>query len=64
MLIHADEDGRKKRIESFVVGKNVSKGERSVWIVEGGKYKASYLLPVQGESEGGVDRLLISEVGF
>ncbi|OAK96700.1 hypothetical protein IQ06DRAFT_282093 [Phaeosphaeriaceae sp. SRC1lsM3a] len=57
VLIHADEEGSggKKRVESFVVGKDVSKGERSVWIVEGGKFKASFLL----EGEG--DRLLISE---
>lgn len=57
VLIHADEDGEegKKRVESFVVGRDVSAGERAVWIVEGGKYKASFLL----EGEG---RLLISEV--
>lgn len=58
VLIHADEEGEKKRAESFVVGGNVSKGEKSVWIVEGGKFKASFLL------EGGGDRLLISEVSI
>lgn len=57
VLIHADEEGEKKRVESFLVGKDVSGGERAVWIVEGGKYKASFLL---GEGEG--ERLLISEV--
>ncbi|KAI1851088.1 hypothetical protein JX266_003753 [Neoarthrinium moseri] len=63
VLIHADEDGDqegRKRIESFVVGPDVSKGERLQWIVEGGKYKASFLLPdarSDGESEG----LLITE---
>jgi hypothetical protein len=60
-LIHADEDNR---VESFVVGKDVAKGEKAVWIVEGGKYKASYLLQMsdeKGENEKG-DRLLISEV--
>jgi predicted cupin superfamily sugar epimerase len=58
VLIHADEEGKdgKKRVESFVVGRDVSQGERSVWVVEGGKFKASFLL----EGEG--DRLLISEV--
>jgi predicted cupin superfamily sugar epimerase len=39
------------------VGKDIAKGERTVWIVEGGKYKASYLLD---GAEG--ERLLISEV--
>lgn len=60
VLIHADEEGQQKRIETFVVGHNVAKGERLQWIVEGGKYKASYLLP---DEEGGTESegLLISE---
>jgi predicted cupin superfamily sugar epimerase len=57
VFIHADEEGNKKRVESFVVGKDVAEGEKSVWVVEGGKFKASYLLD---GVEGG--RLLISEV--
>lgn len=64
MLIHADEEGGKKRVETFAVGKDVERGERAVWIVEGGKYKASFLLEdgQGGQNEGG---LLISEVsGF
>jgi len=43
VLIHADESPA--RVESFVVGHDLAKGERLQWIVEGGKYKASYLLP-------------------
>ncbi|KAF2098273.1 cupin domain-containing protein [Rhizodiscina lignyota] len=63
VLIHADEaelSGGKARIETFVVGQNVEKGERLQWIVEGGKYKCSYLLPDEegGDSSNG---LLISE---
>ena len=62
MIIHADEEDRggEKRIESFVVGPNVERGERLQWIVEGGKFKASFLLPDEegGEQSGG---LLISE---
>jgi predicted cupin superfamily sugar epimerase len=59
VLIHADEEGKTKRVETFVVGKNAEKGERMVWVVEGGKYKASFLLEEDdGEGEG----LLISEV--
>jgi len=60
VIIHADENRAEKRIETFVVGQDVEKGERLQWIVEGGKYKASYLLPDDEEgteSEG----LLISE---
>jgi hypothetical protein len=55
VLIH--EDGR---VETYIVGKDVSKGEKLSWVVEGGAYKASYLLEDEegkGESEG----LLISE---
>jgi predicted cupin superfamily sugar epimerase len=53
-------------VESFVVGKDVTKGERAVWIVKGGKYKASYLLPADAEDGRDVeaDRLLISEVSL
>lgn len=53
----------KARVETFVVGPDVLKGERLQWIVEGGKYKASFLLEEEdgagagGESGG----LLISE---
>jgi len=67
VIIHDDEndlvdgEGRRgKRIETFVVGQDVEKGERLQWVVEGWKYKASFLLPDQ---EGGDDSegLLISE---
>ena len=63
VIIHADqtEHGQKDRVETFVVGHNVDKGERLQWLVEGGKYKASFLLP---DNEGGntSEGLLISEV--
>ncbi|XXH03966.1 Protein gts1 [Hypoxylon texense] len=65
VLIHADEPdlpGGGKRIESFVVGHDVAKGEKLQWIVEGGKYKASFLLPddpATGKETS--DGLLISE---
>jgi predicted cupin superfamily sugar epimerase len=60
VLIHADENGEQKRIETFVVGHNIAKGEKLQWIVEGGKYKASFLLP--DEEDGSESRgLLISE---
>lgn len=35
----------KARIESFVVGHDIEHGERLQWVVDGGKFKASYLLP-------------------
>lgn len=62
VLIHADEVrvGGKAKVESFIVGHDITKGERLQWIVEGGKYKASFLLP---DTDGGDDSegLLISE---
>ncbi|KAF4967506.1 hypothetical protein FSARC_4970 [Fusarium sarcochroum] len=61
VLIHPD-----GRIESFIVGNAVEKGERIQWIVEGDVWKASYLLPNQSSSSQELDEdetegLLISE---
>lgn len=76
MILHADEAswegnaGRKVAVESFVVGGDIERGERLQWVVEGGKYKASYLLPdtgTDGEDYAngeGTEGLLISEVSF
>lgn len=45
--------GAKARVETFVVGGDlVGAGERVQWIVEGGKYKASFLLE-DGKGDGG-----------
>lgn len=54
-------NGGKAGIETFVVGQDIEKGERLQWVVEGGKYKGTFLLPDDGGSSNG---LLISEVGF
>jgi len=61
VIIHADEvhSGHKARVETFVVGHNLAKGERLQWLVEGGKFKASFLLPDSGTADSG--GLLISE---
>lgn len=53
-----NEDGK---IESFLVGQNVRKGERLQWIVEGGIYKASFLLPDDEDGNTSEEGLLISE---
>ncbi|KAK5724385.1 hypothetical protein LTR15_004430 [Elasticomyces elasticus] len=50
----------KARIETFIVGQNVLAGERLQWIVEGGKYKSSFLLPDEQGKEHS-DGLMISE---
>ena len=67
VIIHANEksSGGKKRVETFVVGPDVLNGEKVQWIVEGGKYKASFLLPDNEDEEGGMSGgLLISEMSF
>lgn len=71
VIIHADEvmpeyDSHsgiraKARVETFIVGQNVEKGERLQWIVDGGKYKSSFLLPLEGEEPVENGGLLISE---
>ena len=60
--------GGKARIETFVVGQDTEKGERLQWIVQGGRWKASFLLPDgnnddrNGGEKGQSQGLLISEV--
>ncbi|KAF2729438.1 hypothetical protein EJ04DRAFT_580639 [Polyplosphaeria fusca] len=67
VVIHADEpggQGGKKRVETFVVGREVGKGEKVVWVVEGGKGKGTWVLPEGGdggEGNGGEGELLVSE---
>ncbi|OJD30356.1 uncharacterized protein BKCO1_6200055 [Diplodia corticola] len=75
VVIHADEvvNGLRPkgeaRIETYVVGQDVAADERLQWVVEGGKYKASFLLPddeAEGASAGAAqatskDGCLISE---
>ncbi|KAF5672980.1 DUF985 domain-containing protein [Fusarium denticulatum] len=61
VLIHPD-----GRIESFIVGNAVERGERIQWIVEGDVWKASYLLPNEPDTRHESNReetggLLISE---
>lgn len=64
MIIHADEVAHKShskaRVETFTVGPNLAKGEKLQWIVEGGKFKASFLLPDHDEEES-MEGCLISE---
>lgn len=63
IIIHADEAqaGHEARVEIITVGQNIEKGEKLQWIVDGGKFKSSFLLPDESlqSSESG---LLISEV--
>ncbi|KAF3925787.1 hypothetical protein ABW20_dc0101719 [Dactylellina cionopaga] len=67
VILHADEwDGTPGtcRVESWVVGADVEGGERLQWMVEGGKYKASYLLAdhEEGKDAEVKEGCLISEV--
>lgn len=47
VLIHADQVDSTgyARVETFTVGPDIAAGERIQWIVEGGKFKSSFLLP-------------------
>lgn len=63
-ILHAEnnDEGRKGVwIETFRVGHGIAKGERLQWIVEGGNYKASFLIAEDG-AKGDGSGLLISEV--
>ncbi|KAG0070515.1 hypothetical protein BGZ90_012619 [Linnemannia elongata] len=52
VLIHPD-----GRVESFVVGHDIGKGEKVTWTVEGGVWKASFLLqPSAGDGPSGSTR--------
>lgn len=53
--------GKKARVETFIVGPDALKGEKLQWIVEGGKFKSSFLLPDLKSGEASDDGLLISE---
>ncbi|GES61131.1 DUF985 domain protein [Aspergillus terreus] len=46
-------------IDTFAVGHDVAKGEKLQWVVDGGSYKASFLLPDDDDPSSSV--LLISE---
>ncbi|PSK50379.1 hypothetical protein B9Z65_323 [Elsinoe australis] len=48
-------------VETFVVGRDVSAGERVQWVVEGGCWKGSFLLVSSGSGEGEGGGLLVSE---
>ncbi|KAK5987192.1 hypothetical protein PT974_11313 [Cladobotryum mycophilum] len=56
VLIHPD-----GRVESFIVGNNIKGGEKLQWVVEGGVWKASYLLDAGDGKAGENEGLLISE---
>jgi predicted cupin superfamily sugar epimerase len=61
VLIHPQPHSAPPRTETFVVGQDLSKGEKLQWIVEGGVWKASYLLPDKEDGEESKGGLLISE---
>lgn len=56
MLIHPG-----GRVETFIVGQNVEEGEKLQWVVEGGVWKASFLLDNNDGKDGQNEGLLISE---
>lgn len=64
VIIHPPETpggGGEVKVETFVVGGDVARGERLQWAVEGGVWKASFLLPDREGGDGRSEGLLISE---
>ncbi|EKG11526.1 hypothetical protein MPH_11415 [Macrophomina phaseolina MS6] len=67
VIIHADEVYKgirakgDARIETYVVGQDVVAGEKLQWIVDGGKYKASFLLADEEGGQESREGCLISE---
>lgn len=55
MLIHENNG----RVESFVVGHRMDRGEKCMWVVNGGVWKASF---VEEDTDGEERGLLITEV--
>ena len=53
-----DQGAQQAQVETFRVGRDITQGERLQWIVDGGNYKASFLVSDGTE----VSSLLISEV--
>ncbi|VEU22673.1 DEKNAAC103749, partial [Brettanomyces naardenensis] len=50
-------------VKTFIVGFNTERGEVDQWVVPGGVYKASFLLPLdETKGESDEDHLLISEI--
>lgn len=64
VLAHVDQprDAQGKvRVSSFMVGQDIVNGEDLQWIVPGGKFKASFLLPDEDDGQESKNGLLISE---
>jgi uncharacterized protein len=49
-------------METFTVGEDVANGEMLQWMVEGGKFKANFLLPDPGEEASGKGCLMSETV--
>jgi len=68
-IIHALHRGRGRyvlihpegRVESFIVGHDIQRGERLQWVVEGDVWKASFLLDTEDGSQDDNEGLLVSE---
>jgi predicted cupin superfamily sugar epimerase len=64
VLLHVDQprDAQGKvRVDSFMVGQDIVNGEDLQWVVPGGKFKASFLLPDSDDGQESKNGLLISE---
>ena len=64
VILHVDRPRDAKgrvQINTFMVGQDIINGEDLQWVVDGGKFKATFLIPDEDEADESVDGLLISE---
>lgn len=64
VILHVDRPRDAKgrvQINTFMVGQDIINGEDLQWVVDGGKFKATFLIPDEDEADESVEGLLISE---
>lgn len=64
VIIHVDQPRDAKgrfRVDTFMVGQDIVNGEDLQWVITGGKFKATFLIPDEDDGPESVDGLLISE---
>lgn len=64
VILHVDRPRDAKGrvlVDTFMVGQDIVNGEDLQWVVAGGKFKATFLIPDEDEADESMDGLLISE---
>ncbi|KAK5046452.1 hypothetical protein LTR84_008255 [Exophiala bonariae] len=64
VILHVDRPRDAKgrvHVDTFMVGQDIFNGEDLQWVITGGKFKATFLIPDEDDGPESVDGLLISE---